>query len=84
MVAELSVVVNALSNRKSIKLKTFAEFSEYIFIELNNLSRRSAKVNFVCDLYPEGLNLMESIQIERSIGVQLNFGNDTKFPPDLA
>ena len=27
---------------------------------------------------------MESIQIERSIGVQLNFGNDTKFPPDLA
>ena len=26
---------------------------------------------------------MESIQIERGIGVELNFGNDTKFPPDF-
>ena len=84
MVVDLSVVVNALSNRKSIKPKTFGEFSEYIFVELNNLSRRSARIDIVSDLYPEGLNLKESIQIERSIGVQLNFDNDIEFPSDFA
>ena len=67
MVIDLLVVVNALSNRKSIKPKVFGEFSEYVFVELNNLSRRSARIDIVCDLYPEGLNLKESIQIERVI-----------------
>ena len=80
VVLDLSVVVTALSNRKSIKPKTFGEFSEYVFIELNRLSRRSARIDIVCDLYPEGLNLKESIQIERGIGVQLNFDNGTVFP----
>ena len=70
MVVDLSVVVNALSNRKSVKPKTFGEFSEYVFVELNNLSRRSAGTEILCDLYPEALNLKESIQTERGIGVQ--------------
>ena len=56
MAMDLSVVVNALSNRKSIKPKTFGEVSEYVFVELNNLSRRSARIDIVCDLYPEDLN----------------------------
>ena len=70
MVVDLSVVVNALSNRKSINSKTFGEFSKYVFVELSNLSGRSARTDIVCDLYPEDLNLKESIQIERGIGVQ--------------
>ena len=82
MVIDLLVVVNVLSNRKSIKPKAFGEFSEYVFVELNNLSRRSARIDIVCDLYPEGLNLKESIQIERDIDVQSNF-DDTEFPPDI-
>ena len=84
MVVDLSVVVNALSNRKSIKPKTFGGFSEYVFLEVNNLWRRSATIDIVCDLYPKGLNLKESIQIERVIGVQLSFDNDAEFPSDFA
>ena len=84
MVADLSVVVNALSNRKSIKPKTFEQFSEYVFVELKHLSRRSARIDIVCDLYQEGLNIKESIQIERDISVQLKFDNDTEFPSDFA
>ena len=68
-VVHLSVVVNVLPNRKSIKPKTFGVFPEYVFVELNNLSRRSARINTVCDLYPEDLSLKESIQIERVISV---------------
>ena len=53
-------------------------------MELNNLPRRSARIDILCDLYPEDLNLKESIQIERGIhGVQLNFDNDTEFPSDF-
>ena len=48
------------------------------------MSRRSARIDVVCDLYPEGLNLKELIQIEGGIGVQLNFDNDTVFPSDFA
>ena len=84
MVVDLSVVVNALSSRKSINSKTFGEFSKYVFVELNNLSGRSARTDIVCDLYPEDLNLKESIQIERGIGVQSNFDNETEFPSDFA
>ena len=84
MLVDLSVVVNALSNRNSIKPKAFGQFSEYVFVELNNLPRRSTRIDIVCDLYPEGLNLEESIQTERGIGVQLNFDNDTEFPSDFA
>ena len=58
--------------------------SEYVFVQLSNLSRRSTRIDIVCDLYPEGLNLKELIQIERGIGVQLNFDNDTVFPSDFA
>ena len=65
MVVDLPVVVNVISNRKSIKQKTIGEFSEYVFVELNNLSRGSTSVDIVCDLYPEGLNQKESIQIKR-------------------
>ena len=83
MVVDVSVVVNALSNRKSIKPKKFGEFSEYVFVELNNLSRRSARIDVVWDFYPKGLNLKELIQIKRSIGVQLNFDNDTEFSSDF-
>ena len=83
MVVDLSVVVNAPSYRKSIKPKTFREFSDYV-VELNNLSRRDARIDIVCDLYPEGLNLKESILIERGIGVQLNNDNYTEFPSDFA
>ena len=83
MVVDLSVVVNALSNRKSIKPKKFGEFSEYVFVELNNLSRRSARIDVLWDFYPKGLNLKELIQIKRSIGVQLNFDNDTEFSSDF-
>ena len=83
MVVDLSVVVNALSNRKSIKPKKFGEFSEYVFVELNNLSGRSARIDVVWDFYPKGLNLKELIQIKRSIGVQLNFDNDTEFSSDF-
>ena len=32
----------------------------------------------------KGLNLKDSIQIERRIGVQLNFDSDTEFPSDFA
>ena len=83
MVVDLSVVVNAPSDRKSIKPKTFREFSNYV-VELNNLSRRDARIDIVCDLYPEGLNVKESILIERGIGVQLNNDNYTEFPSDFA
>ena len=82
MVVDLLVFANPLSNRKLIK--TFGEFSEYVFVELNDLSRKSARIDVVCHLYPEVLNLKESVQIERGIGVQLNFDNDTKFPSDFA
>ena len=64
-------------SRKSIKPKTFGEFSEYVFIKLNNSLRRRATIHIVCDFYPEDLNLKESIQIERIIGVQLNFDNES-------
>ena len=64
-------------SRKSIKPKTFGEFSEYVFIKLNNSLRRRATIHIVCDFYPEDLNLKESIQIERVIGVQLNFDNES-------
>ena len=86
MVVDLSIVVNALSNRKSIKPKTFRKISEYVFVELKNISRRSARIDtwLVCHLYPEDLNLKESIQIETGIGVQLNFDNDLEFPSDFA
>ena len=84
MVVDVSVVVSALSNGKSIKLKAFGEFSEYVFFKLNKLSRRSANIDIVCDLYPKGLNLKETIQIERVIGVQLYFDIDTEFPSDFA
>ena len=84
MVVDLSVVVNAPSNRKSIKPKTVVEFSEYVFAELNSLSRRSASIDIVCDLNRESLNLKESIQTERGIGVQLIFDNDTEFSSDFA
>ena len=65
MVVDLPVVVNVISNRKSIKQNTIGKFSEYVFVELNNLSRRSTSIDIVCDLYPEGLNQKESIQIKR-------------------
>ena len=65
MVIDLPVVVNVISNRKSIKQNTIGKFSEYVFVELNNLSRRSTSIDIVCDLYPEGLNQKESIQIKR-------------------
>ena len=84
MVVDLSVVVNAQSNKKSIKPKTFVEFSEYVFVELNSLSRRSASIDIECDLNRESLNIKESIQTERGIGVQLNFDNDTDFSSDFA
>ena len=45
MVVDLSVAVNTLSLRQSIKPKTFGEFSECVFVELNNLSRRSARID---------------------------------------
>ena len=64
-------------SRKSIKPKTFGEFSEYVFIKLNNSLRRRATIHIVCDFYLEDLNLKESIQIERVIGVQLNFDNES-------
>ena len=83
MVVYLSVVVNALSNRKLIKQKTFGEFFEYVFVELSNLSRRSARIDIVCDLHPNGVNLKKSIQIERGIGAQSNFDHDTEFPSDF-
>ena len=83
MVVDLSVVVNALSNKKSIKPKTFVEFSEYVFVELNSLSRRSASIDIECDLNRESLNIKESIQTERGIGAQLNFDNDTDFSSDF-
>ena len=83
MVTVLSVVVKALSNKKSIKPKTLGEFSGYVFVELNNLSRIIARIDIVSDLYPEDLKLKESIQIERDIGVQLNFEKDTYFHSDF-
>ena len=64
-------------SKKSFKPKTFGEFSEYVFVELNNSSRRRATIHIVWDFYPEDLNLKESIQIERVIGVQLNFDNES-------
>ena len=76
MVVYLSVVVSTLSNRKSIKPKAFRKISEHVFIELNNLSRWSTRI--------EGLNLKESFQIEKGIGVQLHFDNGIEFPPDFA
>ena len=41
-------------------------------------------IDIVSDLYPEDLNLKESLQIKRGIGVQLNVDNDAKFPSDFA
>ena len=73
MIVDLSVMVNALSNRKLIKPKTIGEFCEYVLNELNNLSRRSARIDIVCDMYPEGLNLKELIQNERGVGTFIKF-----------
>lgn len=84
MIIDLSVIVNALSNRKSIKPKTIAEFCECVSNELNNLSRRSVRMDIVCDMYPEGLNLKELIQTERGVGTQVSFDNETEFPSDFA
>ena len=55
--------------------------AEYVFVELNNLSRRSAMIKTECDLYPDDLNLKKQIQIERR--AQLNFDNNTEFPSDF-
>ena len=84
MIVDLSVIVNYLANRKSIKPKTFGEFSEYLLDELNNISRSSARMDIVYDLYPEDYTLKEQTQIERGIGTQVNFSDETEFPSDFA
>ena len=76
VIVDLSVIVNALANRSSIKPKTIGDFCEYLLTELNILSRSSARI-VVCDMYPEGLNLKELIQIGQGIGTHIIF--DDKF-----
>ena len=76
IVVDLSVIVNALSNRKSIKPKTFGE--------LMSLSRESVRLDIVTDTYPEGMNLKEQLQVERGVGKRMNFHDDTDFPSDFA
>ena len=63
MIVDLSVIVNALANRSSIKPKTIGDFCEHVITELNILSRSSTRIDVICDMYPEGMNLKELIQI---------------------
>ena len=35
--------------------------------------------DIACDLYPEGLNLKQAVEIEWGVGVHWNFDNDTQF-----
>ena len=84
MIVDLSVIVNILANRKSIKPKTIGDFCEYVVMELNILSRKSARIDVICDMYPEGLNLKELIQIERGVGSHVIFDDETEFPSDFA
>ena len=81
LVVDLSVIVNALSNRKSIKPRTFEDFClNYVYPELMKLSRFCLRLDSVTDSYHEGPNLKESLQVERGTGTRLKFNDDTEFP----
>ena len=85
IVVDLSVIVNALSNRKSITPRTFGDFSlNYLHAELMELSRDCPRLDIVTDSYPEGTNLKESLQMERGIGKRIKFNDDTEFPANFA
>ena len=81
LVVDLSVIVNALSNRKSIKPRIFEDFClNYVYPELMKLSRFCLRLDIVTDSYLEGPNLKESLQVERGTGKRLKFNDDTEFP----
>ena len=81
LVVDLSVIGNALSNRKSIKPRTFEDFClNYVYPELMKLSRFCLRLDIVTDSCPEGPNLKESLQVERGTGNRLKFKDDTEFP----
>ena len=78
MVIDLSVLVNILANRKGIHPKTFADFClNYIIPELMKLSRNCNRMDVVTDSYREGINLKESLQIERGVGKRLQFTDES-------
>ena len=85
VIFDLSVIINALSNRKSIKPKTIGEFcSKLVFQELDNQSKGSTRIDIVTDLYPDGITLKEMTQTSRGVGMRVNFDRDTKFPNDFS
>ena len=85
IVFDLSVVINALVNRKSIKPKTIGGFCyKNVCEEISKPSKGCARVDIVTDSYPDGINLKEITQNSRGIGMHVEFDNNTPFPVDFA
>ena len=51
VVVDLSVIVNALSNRKSMKPKTFAELCTYVIKDLIFLCKGVSRIYYFTDTY---------------------------------
>ena len=68
MNVDLSVVVNDLANRKSMKPRALEEFSDIDLDELKGVSRHNTRMDIVSGLYPDDYNLNDEIQIQRDIG----------------
>ena len=54
-----------------------------VYEEISNQSKGCARVDFVTDSYPYGINLKEMIQHRRCIGVNVDFDKNTPFPIDF-
>ena len=67
IVLDLSVVTDAIANRKSIKPKTIGGFCyKNVCQEISKQSQGCARVDIVTDSYPDRINLKEMTQHHRN------------------
>ena len=69
-----------LANRKP---RTLGEFSDIVLDELKGISRHSTRLDILSDIYPDDYNLKDEIQIQRGIGTQIKFTDETEYPSDF-
>ena len=85
IVFDLSVVINTLAKRKSIKPKTISEFCyKNAYEEISKQSKGCTRIVIVTDSNPDGINLKEMTQYRRGIGMHVEFENNTSFPINFA
>ena len=85
MVFDLSVFINVLANRTSIKPKTIGKFCHMnIYEEISNQYKGWKRSDIVKNLSSDGINLKEITQHRRSTGMDVEFDNNTPFPIDFA